>query len=164
MNVTTGGFTSAQLMKEEHETFLASIDELGAIELGEIALSLAKKRLLAIVFEVRIRNRIIYRAAMPGTSEKNDNWILRKGRVVSYKNHSTLYERVLAEELGIDWFESNLLSEDDYAIHGGGLPLIVNGICEGALIISGLPQIEDHRLGIEVIKEFISRSKIQVKI
>ena len=69
-----------------------------------------------------------------------------------------MYERVRAEELSIDWFAENNLSEKEYAIHGGGLPLISKeqGFV-GSFIISGLPQIDDHLFGIEVLMEYLAR-------
>ena len=50
------------------------------------------------------------------------------------------------------------MPEETHAIHGGGLPLNVNGIgLAGVLLISGLPQVQDHLLGVEVIAEFLAR-------
>jgi uncharacterized protein (UPF0303 family) len=82
----------------------------------------------------------------------------RKARVVSLKHHSTMYERVSAEERGVDWHKENTLIDETHAIHGGGLPLITKdeGFV-GVLLISGLPQIEDHLLGVEVLTEFLAR-------
>jgi uncharacterized protein (UPF0303 family) len=38
------------------------------------------------------------------------------------------------------------------------LPLNVKGFgCIGILLISGLPQVQDHLLGVEVLKEFLAR-------
>jgi uncharacterized protein (UPF0303 family) len=67
-------------------------------------------------------------------------------------------ERVFAEENDFDWYLKNNLSEELHAIHGGGLPLNVNGLgLAGVLLISGLPQVQDHLLGVEVIAEFLAR-------
>ena len=67
-------------------------------------------------------------------------------------------ERVFAEENSFDWYDKNKLPEETHAIHGGGLPLNVNGIgLAGVLLISGLPQVQDHLLGVEVIAEFLAR-------
>jgi uncharacterized protein (UPF0303 family) len=69
-----------------------------------------------------------------------------------------MYERVLAEERGIDWHKENNLLEETHAIHGGGLPLITksDGFV-GALLISGLPHVEDHLFGVKVLTEFLAR-------
>ena len=48
--------------------------------------------------------------------------------------------------------------DETHAIHGGGLPLITkNEGFVGMLLISGLPQVEDHLLGVEVLTEFLAR-------
>ena len=50
------------------------------------------------------------------------------------------------------------MSEELHAIHGGGLALNVAGSgLAGILLISGLPQVEDHLLGAEVITEYLAR-------
>ncbi len=81
-----------------------------------------------------------------------------KARTVMLKQHSTMYERVSAEERGVDWHKENVSLGETHAIHGGGLPLITkNEGFVGVLIISGLPQVEDHLLGVEVLTEFLAR-------
>jgi uncharacterized protein (UPF0303 family) len=155
---TTGGFRSKQLLEEEKLFWLKSLDIFNALSIGEIAKSIGLSRNLPIAIEVRIGDWTVYHASLPGSSPENDSWIARKARVVNLKNHSTLYERVRAEELSINWFTENNLSEKEYAIHGGGLPLISKeqGFV-GSLIISGLPQIDDHLFGIEVLAEYLAR-------
>ena len=155
---TTGGFRSKQLLEEEKLFWLKSLDIFSALSIGDIAKSIGFSRNLPIAIEVSIGDWTVYHASLPGSSPENDSWIARKARVVNLKNHSTLYERVKAEELSIDWFTENNLSEKEYAIHGGGLPLISKdqGFV-GSLIISGLPQIDDHLFGIEVLTEYLAR-------
>jgi uncharacterized protein (UPF0303 family) len=155
---TTGGFTSSQLISEEQILTLPSLDLAGALEIGEIAKSIAVLRKLPLAIQVRLGDWIIYHASLPGSKPENDWWISRKARVVMLKHHSTMYERVSAEERGVDWHKENNLLDETHAIHGGGLPLITkNEGFVGILLISGLPQIEDHLLGVEVLTEFLAR-------
>jgi uncharacterized protein (UPF0303 family) len=113
---------------------------------------------LAIAVEVRLKEWIVFHASLPGSTADNDSWIARKARVVLATGNSTMYERVLAEEQGIDWYAVKGLPEETHAIHGGGLPLNVKGLgCVGVLLISGLPQVQDHLLGVEVLTEFLAR-------
>ena len=155
---TTGGFTSSQLINEEQTLTLPFLDLAGALEIGEIAKSLAVLRNLPIAIEVRLGDWIIYHASLPGSTPENDWWMSRKARVVMLKHHSTLHERVSAEERGVDWHKENSLLDETHAIHGGGLPLITkNEGFVGILLISGLPQVEDHLLGVEVLTEFLAR-------
>ena len=155
---TTGGFTSAVLLEEEMRLTLLSLTVTDSLEIGEIAKSFGTQRSLPIAVEVRLGDWIVYHASLPGSSPENDWWIGRKARVVKLKQHSTMYERVLAEEQGIDWHKENNLLDETHAIHGGGLPLITKEEgCVGVLIISGLPQVDDHLLGVEVLTEFLAR-------
>ena len=155
---TTGGFTSSGLLQEELLLTLPALDVADAIEIGEIAKSFGTQRSLPIAVEVRVGDWAVYHASLPGSTPENDWWIGRKARVVKLKQHSTMFERVLAEEQGIDWHKENNLLDETHAIHGGGLPLITksDGLV-GVLLISGLPQVDDHLLGVEVLTEFLAR-------
>ena len=155
---TTGGFTSAGLQLEADSLLLPSLSQSEAIEIGEIALQFGRDRGLSITIEVQLGKWPILHIALPGTKPENDNWIARKARVVHATGNSTMRERVFAEENTFDWYLKNELSEELHAIHGGGLPLNVNGLgLGGVLLISGLPQVQDHLLGVEVIAEFLAR-------
>jgi uncharacterized protein (UPF0303 family) len=155
---TTGGFTTIQLLNEEQILTLPSLDLSSALEIGEIAKSLGQVRNLPIAVEVRLFDWIVYHASLTGSKPENDWWMNRKARVVMLKHHSTMHERVSAEERGVDWHKENNLLDETHAIHGGGLPLITkdDGFV-GVLLISGLPQVEDHLLGVEVLTEFLAR-------
>lgn len=158
MSETTGGFSSAELAREEEALALPSLTQAEAIELGEIAVQFGRERGHPIAVEVRLLDWTVFHVSLPGTTPENDRWIARKSRVVMATHKSTLYERVLAEEQGIDWYESKGLPEDTHAIHGGAIPLNVKGLgFVGILIISGLPQVQDHLLGVEVIAEYLAR-------
>ncbi len=155
---TTGGFTSADLLREEVTLALPALGQGEAIEIGEIALAFGRDRALPIAVQVRIGEWIVFHASLVGSKPENDSWLARKAAVVNARGHSTLYERVLAEEQGIDWYSHYSLSEDTHAIHGGGIALIVTGVGHvGTLLISGLPQVDDHLLGVEVLTEFLAR-------
>ena len=155
---TADGFTAAKLLNEEQILKLPFLDVAGALEIGEIAKLLGQTRNLPIAVEVRLSDWIIYHASLPGSKSENQWWIDRKARVVMLKHHSTMYERVSAKERSADWHKENNVEDGTHAIHGGGLPLITKdeGFV-GILLISGLPQAEDHLLGVEVLTEFLAR-------
>jgi len=155
--MSTGGFTTNQLLAEESLLKLSTLSNKEAIEIGEIATDLGRERKLPIAIEVRIGEWIIYHASLEGSKPENDWWIRRKAAVVNLKQHSTMYERVSAEERGVDWHSENNLQDETHAIHGGAIPLITNEGFKGILIISGLPQVEDHLFAVEVLTEFLAR-------
>jgi uncharacterized protein (UPF0303 family) len=155
---TTGGFSSEGLALEAQTLELESLSHKDAIEIGEIAMDFGFQRGLAIAVEIRLKEWIVFHASLPGSTTESDLWIARKARVVLATGNSTMYERVLAEEQGIDWYAVNGFSEETHAIHGGGLPLNVKGMgCVGMMLISGLPQVQDHLLGVDVLTEFLAR-------
>ena len=155
--MTTGGFSSKQLLNEEQILKLPSLTNNDAIEIGQIAVTLGSQRKVPIAIEVRIDDWIVFHASLEGSKPENDWWINRKVAVVMLNQHSTMFERVSAEERGVDWHKENGITDETHAIHGGALPLITNEGFKGILIISGLPQVEDHLLAVEVLTEFLAR-------
>jgi uncharacterized protein (UPF0303 family) len=158
INGTTGGFTSAGLKAEEAALVLPAFDVAAALEIGQIAYAIATNLGINPAIEVRIGEWIVFHVSLPGTNTENDWWMGRKARVVLLTGHSSMHERVLAEEQNIDWFAKHGVAEEQYAIHGGGLPINVAGKgLAGILLISGLPQVQDHLLGVEVLTEYLAR-------
>ena len=155
--MTTGGFSSKQLLTEEQVLKLPALTNNEAIEIGQIAVIIGAQRKLPIAIEVRIGDWIVFHASLQGSKPENDWWINRKVAVVKLKQHSTMYERVSAEERGVDWHKENNLQDETHAIHGGAIPLITDEGFKGILIISGLPQVEDHLFALEVLTEFLAR-------
>ena len=155
--MTTGGFSSMQLLNEEKVLKLRSLSNNDAIEIGQIAVTLGSQNKLPIAIEVRIGEWIVFHASLEGSKPENDWWINRKVAVVELNQHSTMFERVSAEERGVDWHKVNGVTDETHAIHGGALPLITEEGFQGILIISGLPQVEDHLLAVEVLTEFLAR-------
>jgi uncharacterized protein (UPF0303 family) len=155
--MTTGGFSSKLLLDEEQFLKLPSLSNNDAIEIGQIALLLGNQRKLPIAIEVRIGEWIVFHASLEGAKPENDRWIHRKVAVVALNHHSTMFERVSAEERGVDWHKEYGVTDETHAVHGGALPLITEDGFKGILIISGLPQVEDHLLAVEVLTEFLAR-------
>jgi uncharacterized protein (UPF0303 family) len=160
---STDDFTAAALLAEQQLLSIATLSNMEAIEIGQIATAIGIEEKLPIAIQVRLDDWIIYHTSLPGSSTENDWWLARKARVVKLKQHSTLFEQISAKERGMDWHEENNLLDETHAIHGGGLPLISKdkGFV-GCLLISGLPQIEDHLLGVRVLTEFLARKGEQI--
>jgi uncharacterized protein (UPF0303 family) len=152
--MTIGDFNSKELLRQEQILMLQSLTNNDAIEIGQIAVAYGLERKLPIAVEVRIGDWIVFHASLEGTTPENDCWIRRKASVVMLKHHSSMHERVSAEERGVDWHDENGVKVETHAIHGGAFPLITEEGFKGILIISGLPQVEDHLFVIEVLTKF----------
>jgi uncharacterized protein (UPF0303 family) len=155
---TTGGFKSADLLSQESEVALDAFDNEIAQQLGALATKIGFERNLGIAVSIRIGDWEVFKAALPGSKPENDGWINRKANVVNLTQHSTMYERVKSEEDGVDWHQLNGVKDETHAIHGGGFPIYVKDEgFKGILLISGLPQVEDHKLAVEILQIFRNR-------
>ena len=160
--MTTGGFNSTELLALEDELTLSALTNKEAVELGECVVKIAREKDLPIATRVYIGDWIVFHVSLPGSDAENDRWMGRKVRTVAAKGHSSMCLRILAEEAGIaekDWYVQNNLAESDHAIHGGAFPLRVNGAHVGTVVVSGVPQAEDHRLAVEALRLHINKAK-----
>lgn len=154
MAQTTGGYTSAELEAQEAELALSRFGTAEAVALGLLATDRAIAEDLAVVIEVTHLGRLAYRAALPGSLPDSDDWIVRKRRTVERFHRSTLATRVRYEERGTSFNDATGLSEQEYAAHGGGLPIVVTGVgVVGGCYASGLPQVEDHEFVVACVRE-----------
>lgn len=147
----------ATLLEEEGRLALPSLSETDAIDIGKLLLSLAQARSLAVTIEVRRVGRVVFRAALPGTSPDNDVWIAGKAAVVERYGHSSWYmrQRYLAE--GTTFEAATGLGRPAYAPYGGGYPLAVHGTgVVGVALVSGLPQERDHALLVEALGAYLA--------
>jgi len=151
------GINSKHLLHQESILKLSLLTNTDALDIGEVATTLGKQKSLPIAIEVRIGDWIVFHASLEGSKPENDWWIKRKAAVVLLKQHSTMFERVFAEEREVDWHKENNLKDETHAIHGGGIPLITDEGFKGILLISGLPQVEDHLFAVEVLTEYLAR-------
>jgi uncharacterized protein (UPF0303 family) len=92
---------------------------------------------------------------LPGSSGNNDNWARRKSNVALLMDQASLIVGMKNAERGRT-LATEGLSEADYADHGGAVPVRVAGAGVVAVAtVSGLPQVEDHRLVVEGIKALL---------
>jgi uncharacterized protein (UPF0303 family) len=147
--------TLDELLDQERRLVLSSLDENGAVAIGASILRVAIERDLPVTIEVRLRDRVVFRAARNGTDATNDLYVGGKARLVERFGHASLYERLRYEADGTTFEEATSLTFPEYAPHGGGFPLRVDGAGQvGAVIVSGLPQLDDHALVVECLASF----------
>jgi uncharacterized protein (UPF0303 family) len=52
------------------------------------------------------------------------------------------------------------LDTSEYAAHGGAFPVLVRGTgCVGTVAVSGLPEVEDHKLLVATLEAFLADSR-----
>jgi uncharacterized protein (UPF0303 family) len=146
------------LLEEERELQLPSFGNDVAWTLGSYIHQRAKAGSLPIAIEVSRNGQQLFFAALPGATPDNAEWIRRKRAVVLRFHHSSLYMSIEAEAKGRPFLQRYGLLEQDYAAAGGGFPIFVKDTgCVGAVVVSGLPQLEDHRLVTEAVRATITQ-------
>ena len=149
-----------QLLQEEQELQFTKFNEVTAWQLGNQLVALALSKGLAVAIDITRGNHQLFHASLRGTSVDNDEWIKRKVRLVYRFGHSSFYMGQLLKSKGKSIEQAYLISESEYAPHGGCFPIMVKGTgMVGTITVSGLPQEEDHKLVIQAIRDYLAHEK-----
>jgi uncharacterized protein (UPF0303 family) len=143
----------AELAAEEAELQFTSFTNDDAWALGTALVSAARQQQAPVAIDIRRNHHQLFHAALPGATPDNDGWIERKARVVHRFGHSSLYVRQASIERGTTFEAEFGLDPDRYAAHGGGFPILVRDVGPvGVVVVSGLPQLEDHRMVVAALR------------
>ncbi len=146
--------SSEDLLAEEEELQFASFTNDDAWVLGNALVAAAREAELPIAIDISRGEQRLFHAGLPGSAADNDAWIERKNRVVRRFGHSSYYMNVSSEG---EFNARYLLDESEFAAHGGAFPVIVRGVgVVGTVTVSGLPQEEDHRFVVGVLRAFLA--------
>lgn len=147
-----------QLLSEEQELQFTSFNESTAWQLGCQMVDHALRENLPVTIDITRGQQQLFHYSMPGTAADNDEWVKRKVRLVNRFGHSSFYMGQMLKHKGKTIEQSYLISESEFAAHGGCFPIIVKGTgMVGTITVSGLPQEEDHKLVVESIRAFIAK-------
>lgn len=150
--------TVAELAAQEQELQFSSFTNDDAWDLGRALVAAARERGAPVVIDVTRNGHQLFHAALPGSAPDNDTWIARKQRVVHRFGHSSLYARQASIERGTTFEEEFGLDPARYAAHGGAFPVLVRSVGPvGVVAVSGLPQLEDHRMVVAAIRAHLAR-------
>lgn len=117
-----------------------------ALTFGMNVLQIVKEENLKNVrIRVKYEDDIVFQYLMNG--KKGEKWLDRKENTVRESQHSSLY--TFDHDKDFEYMKDN----DDYAVCGGGFPLIVNDEVKGAFLVSGLEHTEDHNLIIKALRK-----------
>ncbi|MCJ7709522.1 MAG: heme-degrading domain-containing protein [Chloroflexi bacterium] len=145
--------TIDDLETQERDLVLRRAD-LGSLHrLGRLMSNAAADRELPIVIQIRSGGRLVFVAALPGSTASNDEWAARKARVAQHFEQSSLLVRLLHERDGEDVNSRHTLSPELFQAFGGAFPLRASGVgVIGTVVVSGLPQVDDHAFVVEQLE------------
>ncbi|NKN38454.1 heme-degrading domain-containing protein [Agrobacterium sp. a22-2] len=147
------------LIGQEETLVFSSFDEDTALEIGERLVEVATDQHAPVVINIRTADRLLFHAALPGSSPDNDHWARRKSNVTLRFHKSSmrvgeslrLKGRSIGPEIGLDPL--------DYASHGGSFPARVAGVgVVAAITVSGLASHEDHQMIVTVIEDYLAEN------
>jgi uncharacterized protein (UPF0303 family) len=148
-----------ELEAQERRLVLRQFTFADAWALGTLLVELARERQAPVAIDIRRAGQQLFHAALPGSTPDNDAWIDRKRRVVERYGSSSYLVGTRFRAKGTTFEESSRLDPDTYAAHGGSFPITVEGAgVIGAVTVSGLPQLQDHRLVVEALEQFTAVS------
>jgi uncharacterized protein (UPF0303 family) len=140
-----------EIQAEVAERTLPHFDHADARRIGSAAAALAERDQLPVVVAVSRGTQRVFHAAFAGTTAEHDDWVRRKINTTMLHEIPSL-EFVLRQQLSghaPEW-----LDQREFAIAGGAVPIVVDGITVGAIAISGLVGSirEDHDLAMEALR------------
>ncbi|MCI0144119.1 heme-binding protein [Arthrobacter bambusae] len=140
-----------EIQAEVAERALPHFDHADARRIGSAAAALAERDQLPVVVAVSRGTQRVFHAAFAGTTAEHDDWVRRKINTTMRHEIPSL-EFVLRQQLSghaPEW-----LDQREFAIAGGAVPIVVDGITVGAIAISGLVGSirEDHDLAMQALR------------
>lgn len=134
---------------QESELAFPEFSELTAFAIGTMIQHRAVAQGWPVVIDIRLWDRPLFFAALPGATASNGEWVRRKAfavRAFGKSSYRVLLERnrerLLPPDHGLD--------PRDYALHGGSFPIRAAGFgVIGAATVSGLDERRDHMVVVE---------------
>lgn len=149
--------TIPELEEQERRLTLPHFTHDDAWALGTLLVDMAREQAAPVAIDIRRGGQQLFHAALPGSTPDNDAWIDRKRRVVERYGSSSYLVGSRFRAKGTTFEESSRLDPDTYAAHGGAFPIAVEGAgVVGTVVVSGLPQIEDHAMVVAALERFIA--------
>ncbi|WP_405925352.1 heme-degrading domain-containing protein [Streptomyces sp. NBC_00035] len=149
--------TIPELEEQERRLTLPHFTHDDAWALGTLLVDMAREQAAPVAIDIRRGGQQLFHAALPGSTPDNDAWIDRKRRVVERYGSSSYLVGSRFRAKGTTFEDSSRLDPDTYAAHGGAFPIAVEGAgVVGTVVVSGLPQIEDHAMVVAALERFIA--------
>jgi len=142
------------LAHQETTLIFEHFNEAAAWRIGTRLREHATRNALPIAIDIRLFDRQLFFATLPGATANNQNWVRRKSNVVRHFLRSSYR---IAHELALnstDITTCHGIPTTDYAAAGGAFPITVrNTGVIGSITVSGLPDRLDHQLVVNALCE-----------
>lgn len=145
-----------KLEKQEEELRFLDFTSETALKIGLYIVERANSQKLEIAVDITKNGHQLFHFSCEGTTPDNDQWIIRKSRVVNRFYKSSLHVTTLLLKFGKTMEEKYFVSSFEYAPSGGSFPIIVKNVgVVGTITVSGLAAEEDHNLVVDAIRNYL---------
>ncbi|XBX07536.1 heme-binding protein [Enterocloster clostridioformis] len=146
------------LTKQEALLQFPKFDQGDAYELEKFMVEYARSQNIVIAVSIRMGSgSIVFQYLPDGTNLLNQKWMERKYNTVRLTEDSSLMASLKWEEAG-ETPKIHGLSEEEYALCGGGFPIRIKGSkpIVGVILASNLFHIADHEFIINCLREYLN--------
>ncbi|ELT44072.1 hypothetical protein G205_14071 [Arthrobacter nitrophenolicus] len=141
---------------EIHELQFPGFSMDDALNLGLLLVELGKERSLPIAIDITKGEQVLFHVALPGATPDNEHWIRAKQRTAARYEVPSLLVGLRGRLRGGRIEDEGWFDQSRYAAHGGSIPVYVTGVGAVATVtVSGLPQVQDHDLVVEAMREVL---------
>src|SRR5665647_3206023 len=116
------------IKKQEEMIQFTEFTNETALHLGMMLIEKAKKEKLSMTIDITRNGHQLFHYAFEGTSPDNDEWIIRKNRVVNRFGTSSLFIGTTLKLLEKTIEEKYLISSKEYCPYGGAFPIIIKNV------------------------------------
>ncbi len=156
--MSDGNYTLERLEAEFEELQFSSFTFEDAWAVGTELVEAARKEALPVAIDITLNGQVLFHAGLPGSSPDNDQWLLRKARIVQRFHRSSLHMSAVLKSKGTSLEEKYGLSPADYAPYGGAVPIRIRGVgVVGCLAVSGLADHEDHGRAVSALRNRLGK-------
>jgi len=146
----------AVIEEQEKALRFTAFDADTAWKLGSILRSKLVERGSGGTVEIELAGQVLFACTTVGATPGQADWIRRKRNTVKRFARSSYAIGRMLERDGETMLGRHGLELKDYAAHGGGFPILVVGVgFVGSLIVSGLPQRDDHGFAVSALAEVL---------
>ncbi|TCL73249.1 uncharacterized protein (UPF0303 family) [Hydrogenispora ethanolica] len=143
-------------VREEQELQFEAFTNRTALEIGLKLAERAQKERKAITIDITRSGQQLFHYACEGTTPDNDQWIIRKCRVVNRFHKSSLRVGQQLVKSGTTIDQRYYVNPLEYSAHGGAFPILIRNVgVVGTIAVSGLAQEEDHAMVVEAIRQYL---------
>jgi uncharacterized protein (UPF0303 family) len=140
------------IAEQERLLYFPSFGAETAWAVGSALRAEALSRKAGMTFEIQIAGRTLFACSTEGAAPGQADWIRRKRNVVMRFGRSSYAAGLQLQLEGKTIEERHGLTLTDFAMHGGGVPILLAGTgLVGSVVSSGLDQRIDHGLVVKAM-------------